>query len=371
MKINVNFTELFNAIKKMGAQDIEFNLKNINIDGHLDIDTILGTTGQEIKLEDLEFSDGLLSYHGRQVLLYIPDHGKRIEKAIDNPSTGSRFHVADCRTLNDMKRKKRFDRYIVTNKLSGSFDVSGISYETNKEIKDSIELKVCKNCLNFLNYQNYQNSIQPTKTTIFSKFTIGTFFENYSTLFTILPKKLNQIYSSTYTNDWKDISQKYRESRKFICEKCDTLFVDNKELLHTHHINGVKDDNSNNNLKAVCIDCHRKEPNHTHVMLNHENLSKIYKLRRIQNKSIIKTWDDVFKLADISLHGYLNLLKKKKENLLPEVGYIINDDYEEILFDLAWPKSKIAIVIKVSDANRKIPGWTIYTLGKVLSEINS
>ena len=69
----------------------------------------------------------------------------------------------------------------------------------------------------------------------------------------------------------------------------DTSFINNKSLLHTHHINGIKEDNDFPNLKVLCLDCHRKEPNHEHLMLNRIQLEQIYILRREQNKINIKT----------------------------------------------------------------------------------
>ena len=118
MKLNIDFSKLFYAVDKMGAVPRSFNIGHVEF-VEIGIDEILGTTGQEINLEDLESFDNLLSYKGRQVLLYIPDQGNRIDNVLLNSQNGTKFHVADCKTLQEMKSKKRFDRYIVTNNLSG------------------------------------------------------------------------------------------------------------------------------------------------------------------------------------------------------------------------------------------------------------
>ena len=121
MKLNIDFSKLFYAVDKMGAVPISFNIGHVEFveEEEEDIFKILVTTGQEINLEDLESFDNLLSYKGRQVLLYIPDQGNRIDNVLLNSQNGTKFHVADCKTLQEMKSKKRFDRYIVTNNLSG------------------------------------------------------------------------------------------------------------------------------------------------------------------------------------------------------------------------------------------------------------
>lgn len=367
MKLNVDFSELNHTINKMGAEVVAFDIGTISTSS-LDIDTILGTTGQEVNLEDLEYVDGLLSYHGRQILLYIPDHGHRVNDAIEDASKGKKYHISDCKTLKTMKEQNRFDRYIATNKLDGYFDISGVDYYTKEERTANIQLNVCRNCLSNINYKNYTERSQ--RKSVFEDFSLESFFEQYSTLFKHLPKLKNKIYSSIYTKDWDTVSLSYREMKKYMCEECDTSFLDNKKLLHTHHINGVKDDNSPSNLKAVCIDCHRKEPNHTHMMLGYSDLQIIYRLRREQHRIDFTSWTNVFKFADLSLHGYLHLLKKKHPNMKPpEVGYVYNERGNEITFDLAWTNTKRAIIVNSSDSQRKVSGWTIVTLGEALIKL--
>ncbi|HCN9030216.1 TPA: HNH endonuclease, partial [Escherichia coli] len=39
------------------------------------------STGKEVSIEDLDPGSGLISYHGRQVLLYIRDHSGRYDAA--------------------------------------------------------------------------------------------------------------------------------------------------------------------------------------------------------------------------------------------------------------------------------------------------
>lgn len=359
MKINVDFSELNNAVSKMGAEPVDFEVEKTKF-SDIDIDKILGTTGIEIDPVDLELSNGLLSYKGRQVLLFIPDHGNRVDSVIDNYSNGNKYHISDCATIEKMKEIQRFDRYVVTNNLSGEFDISGYSFREDSHIEIKSELSVCKNCLRKLNYKNYKEN----KNKVFNEFNLNEFFETYSTLFKHLPKLENTIYKSTYTKDWEDISKDYREKQNYVCESCHTSFKSHKYLLHTHHINGVKTDNKESNLKAVCIDCHRKEPNHFNIMLTNEDKEKIYQLRREQNKVQISNWNDVLKYADLSLHGYINLLAQKNY-ILPDVGCILKYNNENIILDLVWitPNKKSAVIANYQNYFN-IDGWNILSLGE-------
>ncbi len=38
-----------------------------------------------------------------------------------------------------------------------------------------------------------------------------------------------------------------------------------QRYLHVHHMNGLKNENSDKNLKAVCVHCHALEPSHSHI----------------------------------------------------------------------------------------------------------
>ncbi|MEA2018879.1 MAG: hypothetical protein U9N59_10565 [Campylobacterota bacterium] len=369
MKLNINFDLLDSAISKMGAKKIIFEPKATTPEPP----NIGDTAGVEININDIEINldgGGLFEYDGRQVLLFIPNHNPRyksIEEVLHDPMRGNRFHVSDCSTLQQMKERNNYNKYHVTQNLSGKFKI----YNEGKE-KDgqNAKLHVCKNCLEKLNYKNYKNEIYNKKQEIFENFDIGEFFERYSTLFEYLPniESDRQKEATTYTDNWEAVSKDYRASKNYVCETCDTSFIKDKHLLHTHHMNGKKDDNTQSNLKAVCIDCHRKEPKHRHVYMDYEQLQKINITRREQNKVNIQGWDDVFKFTDLSIHGYLKLIENQYS--IPDVATILEYQGKKVALDISWTRNnkKSAVVTEYAYDLLNFDDWNILTIGDAIIE---
>lgn len=362
---------MLSAVEKMGAAEIDFNIKTSA--PPLDpVDIELGK-GFELSLNDIEFSNGLASYAGRQVLLYIRDHGVKIFEAIEQPQLhGRKFHIADCSTLKDMKQRKRFDRYVVTNDLSGIFTISGIDPDTRKDVSDKVRLNVCKNCLKYLNYQGYQQVVARQRNKIFDEFKISDFFDTYSSFFTHMPSGVANVGSVSYTSDWGSVSANYRAKQKYCCEECGVNLESAKNLLHVHHKNGVKNDNSLNNLIVLCLDCHKKQPGHDHMFMSYGDAKQINELRGKQNILYISSWNDVFHYADAALHGVVRLLQERNTQL-PLVGIklIKNAESPSLLIDLAWKNAKIGIAIDQScvPAARAL-GWKVFSMAQCLEHID-
>lgn len=365
MKLKVDLTSLWSCVKAMGAERIEFQLDRV-INDEITIDDEL-ERGKEITLEELEINSGLLSVQGRQVLLYIPDQGQKINDVLEQPSVGKKFHLADCRTLIDMKAKKRFERYKVTNSLKRDFDVYGTDPFTYKEISGQAELDVCRNCLSFLNYQNYRNSVKQSKDSVVRSFKFDEFFSIYNSIFSRLPKSNIFHTGSGYTDDWEKISSTYRQSRNFTCEECGVDLSSNHRLLHSHHINGNKKDNRDSNLTALCSDCHKKQPLHEHMFVPYKDIQVINSLRYKQGLLNTKTWSDIYRLADTSLRGLIKILEKQGEHV-PVINYqLTNSDGVKCNLDLAWPSHQKGIVVTSSSYTKASKSdWKIFTPDEIL-----
>jgi hypothetical protein len=365
MKLTVDFSSLHNAVKAMGAERIDFELSSdlIPIEP---IDAQLGE-GLEVELDDIEFETGLASYQGRQVLLYIRDHGGRVAQALEEGSQGNKYHIADCGTLAKMRANGRFDRYVVTNKLSGQFHISGDDWKTSQHVEGETNLKVCKNCLGHLNYQGYLNK---PKGPIFKAFDLTDFFDTYSSFFKFMPSGVANNKDVGYTKDWDDISKKVRVKFNYQCQQCGLDLHQHKRLLHVHHINGVKSDNSNTNLTPLCCDCHRKQPNHQHMFIKHEETRQVSQLRNAQGLNVKENWQDVYKLADPGMHGVIDLLEKYNVSL-PEVGEEIQNEKQEVVaeLELAWPLKKVGVAVdKTSAIAATSAGWKVYSMRHALSQ---
>lgn len=371
MKLNVDFGQLYAAVARMGAAEINFDL-NLDLADLELIDIELGK-GIEVNLEEIDNNNSLLSYEGRQVLLYIQDHGGKVLDSLENGSKGNKYHVADCRTLGEMRSKKRFERYVVTNDLTEDFFISGEDWQTKKEHEGHTKLKVCKNCLTKLNYQGYSKG--GSKSTIFKKYDLEEFFSTYSSFFTHKPSQFAGVDAkNNYSSDWNIISGRYKASKQYKCEgsRCGLDLSNNKHLMHVHHVSGVKKNNNESNLLALCIECHRQQPCHGHMFVSHEDRKTITRLRREQSKLKPDGWNEVYILADPGIHGLLKICQKERKPI-PEIGFEIQASNHEIVaeLELGWPKKKFGVAINESDIKRGTDqGWEVWEMAEALDQLD-
>lgn len=372
MKLTTDFSGLWANVKQMGKFEARFDLQeNVSPDFELDRD-LSSTEGLDIALDDLELDNGVLSVKGRQVLLFIPDQGTSIEAVLAGESEGRKFHVADCKTLDSMRQKNRFGRYKATYNTGGIFKVYGTSAMTGDHIEGEAELKVCKNCLSYLNYKGYRTANGYSRNEIYKSFDISEFLSEYSTLFRSMPDRTSVIDKGGYSDDWAEVSAKYRKSVDFKCEQCGVDLSAHRNLLHTHHISGNKRDNRQSNLKALCIDCHRKQPHHDYMRVTHANMVLINKLRKEQGLLNNENWHRVRELADKSLEGLL-LFYESKGSPLPEIGYELVDGDGAVIAELevAWPERKKGIAISERDIESACKvGWHVVSVGEAIREMN-
>ena len=369
MNLQNPFGPLWEKVKQMGAEPAEFDLGGIWNDRDIEFDTELGGAGIEIELADVKANQGLLSFRGRQVVLFIPDHSFRIEQVLENPSEGNKYHVADCRTLDTMRQGGRFERYRVTNNLSGEFAIFGTANErvwggNQPPIEGEAALNVCKNCLNMLNYKDAGNCSTQKRRQLVAQFSLADFFSTYSSIFKTLPKQSGRGYST----DWKQVSANCRRAVNYVCQNCQVDLSSHKRLLHTHHINGDKSDNADANLKPLCADCHRKQPCHSHLFVKHKDMQCINRLRREQGLSGTQNWAGVYKLADPAVHGVLKHCERRQMQL-PTVGYKATaPEGETTTLELAWPNRKLGVMIGEPESFPDIPGWRLLGVQQAVDE---
>jgi len=283
MKIDFGFPELEEMRQIMGADLIPFSIDSGNLREISDISFELNK-GLEIDISQLEIIGGVYSFKGEQLVVHIYETYKEKEYVFNAPENNVRFHLKDCKTIKKMKEKNRFEtRYIGTNNTDGKFRVrvNSDNLQNNEEIETN--LRVCKNCLSDLNYNKYSNN----RHKVWDSFNLEEFFDHYKTYFKEKPKYTGEnIPKNDYPENWQEISRSFRLKKGWNCKDCGLNLERHQNLLHVHHINHAKFDCCQENLEAVCIDCHSKKPGHKKMHVPDNHIELIRSLRSEQNIEI-------------------------------------------------------------------------------------
>jgi hypothetical protein len=207
--------------------------------------------------------DGTLAYRERRVLLYIRD--KRAFREHDPREKLPKFHIANCRMLEEMRENGRFERYVISTRINGEFKMDFIyEFGAREEIH---ELKVCKLCLVHLEYKGYSNHRSDKR--IYDTFALHEYFVEYpkNQVITLPLHTDDTAPLNEYGGGFPKASQRYRAKIEWRCQKCgiDLSHPSHHKYLHTHHLNGQKYDDRTENYKALCVHCHAQEPMHAHL----------------------------------------------------------------------------------------------------------
>jgi len=97
----------------------------------------LATDGKDVSIDDVVVrEDGTLSYKDGRVLVYIRDLSQN-----GGRHWVPRFHVADCRTLQQQREQNHFGHYVVATRDDGFFQVNVI--KGKKVTSKLMQLDVC------------------------------------------------------------------------------------------------------------------------------------------------------------------------------------------------------------------------------------
>ncbi len=197
-------------------------------------------------------------------VLYIRDVHPYQEQ-IDLP----KFHIANCPTLKNMSEIGRSHRYLISANVDGTFRLN--VFRGNAMKTEIQSLNVCQNCLGALEFNGYKNNLtRPERALHVSAFTPASFFEQYPRLLDGAGHGDSIVAPiNAYPADFPKISTQVRTAAGWRCQevKCkyDCSPPSIRQYLHVHHLNGNRADSSRRNLKAVCVECHAKQPMHSHL----------------------------------------------------------------------------------------------------------
>jgi len=244
------------------------DLKDIEIGEKL-IDSVIEVSKSEITGR----AGDLLEYKGRKVCAYIRD--QRFSVNIDLHTSGYKYHLCNCSTLQSMKVHGREHRYLATQRKDGSFEVNDTRYRQPR--RGIVKLEFCYNCMTVLMQKNI----------FFTPFTLSQYFHRYDSYTPKTIRKIEEVKEiQTYPPNWDDISRKYREASQFKCQICYVDCTNFTGLVQVHHIDGNQNNNEHDNLRVLCTDCHSKQPYNEQILRlpdKKRQIEKIIKLRKEQN----------------------------------------------------------------------------------------
>lgn len=229
--------------------------------------------------------EGFITYKGTPVFIYINEaiYGSY---NIFPPIKDKKFHFYHCGTIKKAVTERRQDRYAATQAKKSLFDMTCIDKKVVKR-----RLNPCQNCITesgvlcHLPERYKTHVIDKYERKVYDTKTFMDFIEKV---------RLNQgkvarnaqssnVKKVGYTDDWKEISRKYRASKDYVCDICSLdMSGGYKHLCHCHHINGDKHDNSSLNLMCLCVECHSKQPKHEHLKIEVYQGRQLNALRRKQ-----------------------------------------------------------------------------------------
>ena len=263
----------------MGVNYKKFETKNEWINSFDDILSELINEGEieiddETSLQDFVCDDGFFRVKGKIVLAYIRD--QQLSRREKNKLNGTtyKYHLLNCKHLREFHKKNYIEKYVLRNPSylgnegDAKFNINVI--EGGNLIQKGLneQMLVCKYCLSESNFKGYTNIKQKTLRNKFvDSFNYKEFFDSdkikIKDLWSLNIRDEDKVNINAYPPNWRSISARVREKNQYCCYGCKVDLNKNKSLLHVHHLNGRKDDNSISNLITLCVVCHSRQNGHS------------------------------------------------------------------------------------------------------------
>lgn len=167
-----------------------------------------------------------------------------------------RYHIYRCTAITNMFNSGRKHRYKINSRDDGTFYYTFID-KSGKILKtvENQKLNICKYCLKKFLSLNYVSDSDV------SNFNLKYFHKQNRSFFdfdTSSMEKGEYAKANIYSRKWTEISNQIKSKRDYTCEECGWRPQNSyeKRFIHTHHQNGDKTNNNDDNLKVLCIKCH-------------------------------------------------------------------------------------------------------------------
>jgi hypothetical protein len=271
-----NFEPLNRVKDEMGIPRDVYGSFTIALDEHRltreELEKLTSGEGIDVSFNELTvLHDGTLAYKDSRVLLYIRDVNE-----YGRTTREPRYHLAHCSTLQEMQSRGRFERYVIAAEITGTFQLNIITRQGRRS--ERRRLHVCQNCLTEIGFDDFsRDDDRDQRHRYVAAFTPDRFFEVYPrSLHVRKPAHTEQTAPlNDYTPDFREISASLRRQAGWRCQDCQRVFADMRlrRYVHVHHRNGIKSDNSRQNLQVLCLGCHAETPNHSHMKQHRDYLA--------------------------------------------------------------------------------------------------
>ena len=151
-------SELINIRKKMGAPLNKMDDMPLWM---ADTDAIekLAADGIEVSYDELNVLDPFLGYKDQLTVLYINTPSRKTKEELLDESIHAnkpKFHITWCKTLDQMHKRGRGDRYVLSTKKISKYKIQATDLDTGeKEWIDNVKLDICRYCLDRTNYNGF------------------------------------------------------------------------------------------------------------------------------------------------------------------------------------------------------------------------
>lgn len=272
MKLTDHFEKLESIRDKMGGNvnhhDFSVDYREYKLD-----EKTLRKKGILVRSNEISVVGQYLSYSGKHLAVaYIYNSKSTFQTLRFNQPwfKSPKFHITWCKTLSDMKDYGRIARYVLSRSINNRYRMEALETEVDQIEKfgerhevTNIRLFPCRNCLDALSYNGYSSADEEqAKVKQVEEFSVTDFLdEAEGDFFDLAQLPLESALDAKpggYTSDFRKVSLRLREKNNWTCSKCKVNMQSKRRGLHTHHVNGVKYDNSEQNLMVLCALCHKR-----------------------------------------------------------------------------------------------------------------